>query len=356
MNCQFLLIVLSVCFPLTVAFTFSVLPQRHVAPSFTLRMSSYSVDSSDYSSKDSDFEAEDEYDEPYRPGRLDEEGVTNTKELKPVPMSKNSGNRFVAILWDRLLDTEDRRPEELHDARIKHTEPHVMACRKANLYNETFNVDSMVDVVWSRQLLSSDVRRVIGQIICLESAKLEYVQDFMKNEPLIQWFTGGDISEIPLYRWRHYRDYSLRQDDGRFGTPCMALALDHEAEEGTGTLRDETYKEHLEYLIRTERVICAGSLHLPTQFKDDPSSLAVGDLVMYNAIDRDEAIELIENDPRAKEGLYKSIQVHFYNNLDVTGKFVAEDELRDSPCADLKEAMEIWGYPVHDDQTPWNNW
>lgn len=204
--------------------------------------------------------------------------------------------------------------------------------------------------------LSSDVRRVIGQIICLESAKLEYVQDFMKNEPLIQWFTGGDISEIPLYRWRHYRDYSLRQDDGRFGTPCMALALDHEAEEGTGTLRDETYKEHLEYLIRTERVICAGSLHLPTQFKDDPSSLAVGDLVMYNAIDRDEAIELIENDPRAKEGLYKSIQVHFYNNLDVTGKFVAEDELRDSPCADLKEAMEIWGYPVHDDQTPWNNW
>ena len=115
--------------------------------------------------------------------------------------------------------------------------------------------------------LSSDVRRVIGQIICLESAKLEYVQDFMKNEPLIQWFTGGDISEIPLYRWRHYRDYSLRQDDGRFGTPCMALALDHEAEEGTGTLRDETYKEHLEYLIRTERVICAGSLHLLVQHR-----------------------------------------------------------------------------------------
>jgi uncharacterized protein YciI len=204
--------------------------------------------------------------------------------------------------------------------------------------------------------LSSDVRRVIGQVICMESTKLEYVQEFMKTEPLIQWFTGGDISEIPLYRWRHYRDYTLRQDDGRFGTPCMALSFDHDAEEGIGDLRGQSYKNHLEYLIKSERVICAGSLHLPTQFKDDPSSLAVGDIVMFNAIDRDAAIEFAESDPRAQEGLYKSIQVHFYNNLDVTGKFVSEDELRDSPGADMKEAMEIWGYPVQDDHTPWLNW
>jgi hypothetical protein len=48
--------------------------------------------------------------------------------------------------------------------------------------------------------------------------------------------------------------------------------------------------------------------------------------------------------------------VHFYNNLDVTGKFVSEDDLQENPCTDLKEAMEVWGYPVHDDQTPWLNW
>jgi uncharacterized protein YciI len=192
--------------------------------------------------------------------------------------------------------------------------------------------------------------------ISLSSTNIEYVKEFMKTEPLIHWFTGGDISEIPLYRWRHYRDYSLRQDDGRFGTPCMALAMDHDAEEGIGDLREQTYKEHLEYLIRSEKVICAGSLHLATQFKDDPSSLAVGDLVMFNAMDRDEAIAFAENDPRSGEGLYKSVQVHFYNNLDVTGKFVSEDELRDAPCADLKEAMQVWGYPVDDDQTPWLNW
>jgi uncharacterized protein YciI len=121
-------------------------------------------------------------------------------------------------------------------------------------------------------------------------------------------------------------------------------------------LRQETNLTHIEYLIRSERVIAAGSLHLPTEFKDDPSSLPVGDLIMFNANGREDAIEWAENDPRALAGLYKTIQVHFYNSLDVTGKFVAEDELRDAPCADLKEAMEVWGYPIGDDQTPWLNW
>lgn len=192
--------------------------------------------------------------------------------------------------------------------------------------------------------------------MCLESQKLEHVHALLKEEPIIQSLTDGDISQIPLYRWWHIRDYSLRQDDGRFGTPCLLFALDKQPEEGIGNLRDETKESHLEYLIRSERVIAAGPLHLPTEFKDDPSSLAVGDLVLFNAKDRDHAIQFAEDDPRAQAGLYESMRVHFYNNLDVTGKFVSEDELQENPCADLKEAMEIWGYPVHDDQTPWLNW
>lgn len=116
-------------------------------------MSSYSADSSDYASKDSDFEnEEDDPDDDFRPGRFNEEEEANVVELKPVPMSKNAGNRFLAILWDRMLDKESRSLSELHEERIKQTEPHVMACRKVNLYNDTFNTESMVDVVWSRQM------------------------------------------------------------------------------------------------------------------------------------------------------------------------------------------------------------
>lgn len=207
--------------------------------------------------------------------------------------------------------------------------------------------------------LSSDLKRAIGHAMCLESTKLEHVQDLLRREPIIQMLTGGDISNIPLYRWRHIRDYSLRIDDGRFGYPCLCLALDGEPEQlgaDASGLRPDLQKEMLEYLIRSERVIAAGPLHLPTEFKDDPSSLPVGDLFLFNAQSRDHAVDFVEDLPGAQEGLYDDMRVHFYNSLDVTGKFVSEDPLRDAPCGQMKEALEVWGYPVADDQTPWLNW
>ena len=112
--------------------------------------SSFAADGSEYSSNDSsDMDDDDStaanYDRSYR----DEQDDTPTVELQPVPMSKNSGNRFVAFLWDQEIDTEARDVMDLHNARVELTEDHVMFCRKANLYNETFNSESMVDVVWS---------------------------------------------------------------------------------------------------------------------------------------------------------------------------------------------------------------
>lgn len=136
----------------------------------------------------------------------------------------------------------------------------------------------------------------------------------------------------------------------------MCLGLDYPPEQVGNDLRDEVWEEMLEYWIRSERVIAAGPLHLPTEFKDDPSSLPVGDLILFNAEDRDDAIQFAEDLPAAQAGLYETLRVHFYNTLDITGKFVSEDPLRDAPCHDMKEAMEVWGYPVADEQTPWLNW
>ena len=118
-----------------------------------LFMSTFSTDGSDYSAKDSDFDTDDDNQASFAGGpKKRSQDAVETTELKPVPMSKNAGNRFVAIWFDRLLDTEDRDPFLLHTQRIEHTEDHVLFCRKANLYNETFNTDSMVDVMWSRQM------------------------------------------------------------------------------------------------------------------------------------------------------------------------------------------------------------
>jgi len=232
--------------------------------------------------------------------------------------------------------------------------------------------------------LSSDLRRVIGHAMCLESTQLDHVKSVLAQDPIVQMLTGSaaaaaasddaddnnddgddtvapaapaaaDLTNIPLYRWRHIRDYSLRIDDGRDGYPCLCLALDGEPEQ-VGNLRQQVQQRYLEQLMRSERVIAAGPLHLPTEFKDDPSSLAVGDLILFNAKDRADAIAFAENLPTAEAGLYDSMRVHFYNTLDVTGKFVSEDPLRDASCEQMREAMEYWGYPVDDEQTPWLNW
>ena len=102
--------------------------------------------------------------------------------------------------------------------------------------------------------LASDLQQVIGHALILESTKLECIHDLLSREPIIQMFTGGDLTNIPIYRWRHIRDYTLRIDDGRFGFPCLCLALDVDQ---VGNMRHEKLLRDnmLEYLIRSEQVL-----------------------------------------------------------------------------------------------------
>lgn len=203
--------------------------------------------------------------------------------------------------------------------------------------------------------LSSDLKRTVGNALIMETPSLAQIYDLLQEEPNLVDLNGGDTSAVPLYRWRQIRDYTLRTDDGRFGYPCMMIGLDEDPEV-VGNLRAETKDDTLEYLIKSERVIAAGPLHMPTEFKDDPSSIPVGDFILFNAKNREDAIKFAEEMPSAMEGLYKDLRVHFYNSLDITGKFVSEDPMRDAPGHQMKEAMEYWGYPVEDEQTPWLNW
>ena len=118
-----------------------------------LFMSSFSADGSEYSSKKEDYVDDDAAQRvQYGGGEFnddDDQDDVETVEEKPVPMSKNSGNRFVAIVWDQDLDNQNRDALTLHEDRDSLIEDHVMFCRKRNLYNETFNKDSMVDILRS---------------------------------------------------------------------------------------------------------------------------------------------------------------------------------------------------------------
>lgn len=201
--------------------------------------------------------------------------------------------------------------------------------------------------------------RAIGHAMCIESTTIEHAKEALSNDPIVQHLTGGDSSQIPFYRWRHIRDITLRQDDGREGVPYFLLNMDRPVEDGIGNLRETVTNDNLEYLIRSERVVATGPLHLSTEFKDDPSSIPVGDLVLFNALSRDEAINFAENSPAALAGLYSSMKLHRYNSMDVTGKFVVGNIVnpeKSKHTEDMKEAMEYWGYPVDDMQTKWINW
>jgi len=139
--------------------SFSSFFQRH-QPSPPLQQSTFTADGSEYSADKSDFDGDDDelqqqqgWNRNNNNNNNDEDDETPTVELQPVPISKNAGNRFVAVIWDRLLqknnDDNDKDALDWHYDRIALTEEHVMFCRKQNLYNATFNTESLVDILWS---------------------------------------------------------------------------------------------------------------------------------------------------------------------------------------------------------------
>lgn len=341
-----------------------------------LRMS-FMADGSDYKADKSDFGEGDDgkaASDPLR-GEVDMADVPTIEEI-PVPSSRNNvGSRFLALVYDRSLSTkeyEDGDGDEdaanvatlwgMHQDRVALTEDHVMWARKQNLYNESFNTGSMADVLWSHQLLSSDLQRTIGHAMCIDSPTVEHCREALSRDPIIRSLLGEDsdgqcdTSSVPLYRWRQIRDVSLRRDDGRDGLPVIAMAFDRPEAMSDG-VREEVTDDHLEYLIRSERVIAAGPLHRATAEKSDPESIPVGTLMLFNAVDRENAVEFLENDPAAAAGLYGTMTVHRFNSLDVTGKFVSENlYFPGQNTYQMKEAMEHWGYPVDDTETKWLNW
>jgi hypothetical protein len=135
------------------------LPRQQRQQRIPLFMSSFAADGSEYSSKDSDYDDDDltQKGMEFRDEELDDDDDNKDSpvvELGPIPMSKNTGNRFVALIWDQELnsmqDSSSIRDElDLHYDRDALIEDHVMFCRKRNLYNETFNSDSMVDILRS---------------------------------------------------------------------------------------------------------------------------------------------------------------------------------------------------------------
>jgi uncharacterized protein YciI len=231
----------------------------------------------------------------------------------------------------------------------------------------------------------------IGHAICIDSNSLSYAQELLSKEPILQALTNAeddtfdlpvyediltmpsplttttstrppaDLSKVKLFRWRHIKDHSLRQDDGMLDrTPWIVIALDRPDQQ---SLRAATNRSHVEYLIDSERIVMAGPLYAtPTNSSSSSSSstraaegtteAAIGNFMIVNALDRNDAVQFAENDPCALAGLYESIRIHDYNAIDVSGKFVTV-QIGDQDK--VRAVMKSWGYPLNEDQTAWIN-
>ena len=147
-----IILALSIATTTTTAFTINAHSKSNLR---STKLHSFVADSSDYKSSDSDYSSDDQKSSEFgAPVSGGSENESPTFEESPVPMSKNAGNRFLAFVFDKTLTDggDDADIMELHEERIELTEDHVLFCRKANLYNETFNTESMADVLWSNQL------------------------------------------------------------------------------------------------------------------------------------------------------------------------------------------------------------
>jgi len=359
----------------------------------SLRMS-YVADSSDYSSEDSEIEdesANNDGEDYMGPGYREFQDVQAVEE-KPIPMSKNAQKRFLVYYYDHDVDAHadvdgdgsGRDVWERHDLRQNLMEQHVLWARTANLYNHTFNNNSMADVVWSYPLLSADGTVMIGHALCIDSNTVEGAKELLSREPILMALTNelerdmdlsqvifeipaasaddkphkgryprADLTKVGFYRWKHIRHYTLRQDDGMDDlAPTLIISFDHPS---IPELRASTNTSHVEYLMDSEQVVMAGPFHAIMDDGVSQSATAIGDFVVVNTRDRAHAIEFAEQDPCARAGLYDLIRVHDFNNLDVTGKFVLNNKFQPNEFDQVKDAMDQWGYPVDDEQTVWLN-
>jgi hypothetical protein len=97
-----------------------------------------------------------------------EEDKTPTEELQPMVLSKNAGNTFLAVIWDCLLHQDPLDVLEMHKEKTMSSLLH------KKIYNETFNYNSRVDILFSYLTLSGIIDSLIWNLLVLFLLQLVY--------------------------------------------------------------------------------------------------------------------------------------------------------------------------------------
>jgi hypothetical protein len=176
-----------------------------------------------------------------------------------------------------------------------------------------------------------------------------------RDEPLLNVDTGAVLDTGKLHEEEEDTSYLPKQWeewelDKSPNAPFFAWCEDKE--EGVEGLRGRTREEHLEYLMKSGRVVAAGPIFEIKEEEEEEMGEPKGSLVVMNARSMEDAEEFVKNDPYNKAGLFENVMVRRINEADVSGKFgIAnkyEPEYRDPVEYELEEEG---GYDM--EKTPW---
>ena len=96
----------------------------------------------------------------------------------------------------------------------------------------------------------------------------------------------GICPRFYFFRWRHLKDRALRRNLGRHGVPNLLVKIDRTDGTVVGT-KVATNASNVQCLIKYERVVETGPLHVATPDENDPGSALVGNLIILNAMERE---------------------------------------------------------------------
>ncbi|CAN0408997.1 unnamed protein product [Ectocarpus sp. 12 AP-2014] len=171
--------------------------------------------------------------------------------------------------------------------------------------------DREAGILWNRSVLSPSKCRVIGNMFCIRSYTKEGALRLLEEDP---YRKSGLFGTVSLYRYPYNMGGGFNWHLSNF--PYLALCMD---KKGKTKLREKNNDAHLEYFEKTRRCIGEGPIVSSDLAEDSPRNKPVGSLMFFNAINDEEARETAEGDPFNQAGLYDSVFVARFNEIDLSG-------------------------------------
>ncbi|CAB1101327.1 unnamed protein product [Ectocarpus sp. CCAP 1310/34] len=244
---------------------------------------------------------------------------------------------YLAFCVDREETEDEDKNYVTWGVRAKAHWEHVKWARIAKRTFED-DPDREAGILWNRSVLSPSKCRVIGNMFCIRSytkasaihlgyfyvllrkigsdeavaGRKEGALRLLEEDP---YRKSGLFGTVSLYRYPYNMGGGFNWHLSNF--PYLALCMD---KKGKAKLREKNNDAHLEYYEKTRRrCIGEGPILSSDLAEDSPRNKPVGSLMFFNAINDEEARETAEGDPFNQAGLYDSVFVARFNEIDLSG-------------------------------------